>query len=205
MKNSLHARNAVYYVRNPYYAHNADNRVRTPPHTHTRSADIWERNPLHASKLCYHCLLTARTCLTLICSWASVLVLVFFTVARSYPKYPLSLSLPPLSLSLYLSLSIRAFTSSPFLILLSVPSPVVTFVNPCIHIKMRALYKHIELQLDRGTLCTHVALAIEWGTLNVHEAMALEVRKLTTGQTTVNKKAPIHFIIPINDTVHRPL
>ena len=26
-----------------------------------------------------------------------------------------------------------------------------------------------------------------------------------TGQTTVNKKAPIHYIIPINDTVHRPL
>ena len=25
-----------------------------------------------------------------------------------------------------------------------------------------------------------------------------------TGQTTVNKKAPIHYIIPINDMVHRP-
>ena len=26
-----------------------------------------------------------------------------------------------------------------------------------------------------------------------------------TGQTTVNKKAPIHYVIPINDMVHRPL
>ena len=30
-------------------------------------------------------------------------------------------------------------------------------------------------------------------------------REVPTGQTTVNKKAPIHYIIPINDTVHRPL
>ena len=26
-----------------------------------------------------------------------------------------------------------------------------------------------------------------------------------TGQTTVNEWAPIHYIIPVNDTVHRPL
>ena len=26
-----------------------------------------------------------------------------------------------------------------------------------------------------------------------------------TGQTTVNKKAPIHYILPMNDKVHRPL
>ena len=31
------------------------------------------------------------------------------------------------------------------------------------------------------------------------------MRHFRTGQTTVNKKAPIHYIIPINDTVHRPL
>ena len=31
------------------------------------------------------------------------------------------------------------------------------------------------------------------------------LRTAATSPTTVNKKAPIHNIIPINDTVHRPL
>ena len=28
---------------------------------------------------------------------------------------------------------------------------------------------------------------------------------MVRGQTAVNKKAPIHYLIPINDMVHRPL
>ena len=30
-------------------------------------------------------------------------------------------------------------------------------------------------------------------------------RGTCTGQTTVNQEAPIHFVIPINDMVYRPL
>ena len=31
------------------------------------------------------------------------------------------------------------------------------------------------------------------------------LQQACAGQTTANKKAPIHYIIPINDTVHRNL
>ena len=31
------------------------------------------------------------------------------------------------------------------------------------------------------------------------------IKQIATGQTTVNKKAPIHYIISINDMVYRPL
>ena len=33
----------------------------------------------------------------------------------------------------------------------------------------------------------------------------LHIDSNTTGQTTVNKKALIHYIISLNDMVHRPL
>ena len=36
-------------------------------------------------------------------------------------------------------------------------------------------------------------------------ALLTQVRRLHGGQTTVNKKMPIHYIIPINDTIYRPL
>ena len=40
---------------------------------------------------------------------------------------------------------------------------------------------------------------------NLHFKTKPEKEKKSTGQTTVNKKALIHYIISINDMVHRPL
>ena len=61
----------------------------------------------------------------------------------------------------------------------------------------------MRLKLKRGTIQS-LLLHLKFAPLD-HARRFFVTCAWTTGQTTVNKRATIRYIIPINDMVHRPL